>query len=122
MTRGKWVALAVGVAVMALLVPYGPAMWRVVTYEDRRIEDLSVSLSNAAAKVEYMIVSRKRFDWVSGPDSFVRCSFCVESEHRMCPRDTASAWVMKENPRSGTWEQRFVLCTCPHPSHAQDSK
>ncbi len=32
MTRGKWVALVVGVAAITVVVPYGPAVWMAVAY------------------------------------------------------------------------------------------
>ena len=38
MTRAKWVALAVGIAVIAFLVLSGPAVWRAVAYTSERLE------------------------------------------------------------------------------------
>ena len=40
MTRGKWVALAVVLAVLAVLVPYGPVLWRAVAYDRQEAEGL----------------------------------------------------------------------------------
>ena len=37
MTRGKWVALAAGIAAVAVLVLNGPAVWRAVAYEEERV-------------------------------------------------------------------------------------
>ena len=41
MTRGRWVAFAVGLAAMAVLVPYGSVLWTAVAYVEERIEHTS---------------------------------------------------------------------------------
>ena len=90
MTRGKWVALAVGLAAIAVLVPYGPALWRAVKYADERVEyGERVTIENGLdgriqtirhrgrshGEPDYIVLSRKRFHWLSGPDQMIRCPF-----------------------------------------------
>ena len=42
MTRGKWVALAVGVAVIAVLATLFPSLWRATAYVQERTDDFYI--------------------------------------------------------------------------------
>ncbi len=101
MTRGKWVALAVGLAVLAVLVPYGPAVWRAVAYAPERLEPVVV-LANDHPKyahteythtgpiefisgmysngmrttVSVLTVKRKRHTWIPGEEFIVPDQVC----------------------------------------------
>ena len=109
MTRGKWVALAVGSALFAVLFPFLPLGWEAVMYtpECDELEPFK--------KGVHAVVMRKRVDWIPGPDRVLRCAWCAESDHSQCPRKVGS-WAA----RAMTLDR--VACTCPHPSHAQESK
>ena len=136
MTRGQWVALGGVVAAIAVLIPYGPAVWRAVAYVEERIEPIDVrhrysthrystnstevNTDLATLEVEYMVVLRKRLEWLPGPDLVVRCAWCVESDHARCPGSNFAL-----SCPAGTRDSRFigtVHCDCPHPSHAEGSE
>ena len=73
MTRGKWVALAVGLAVVAVLVPYGPALWRAVAYQ----QSSSIAMhTGTISDPIYVAGWIKRWDIMPGPD--------VVLEHPSC--------------------------------------
>ena len=138
MTRGKWVALAVLLAVIALIIPNGPAVWRVVAYVEERHDGVltirklevgqllwSTATSQPIARFlmsppnpNYIVITRKRFNWLPGRDRMVRCAWCVESTHVKCPGDKYALLLPKEAPPAET----YTTCTCPHPSHAQESE
>ena len=124
MTRGKWVALAVGLAVIVVLIPYGPALWRAVAYVEERMENSSKAtiLSDADASYlpEYVVLTRKRFNWVPGPVLTTRCPWCAESDHARCPgkRKMLVFLPLGQDRVQG----RLHPCDCPHPSHAQESE
>ena len=132
MTRGKWAALAVGIAVIAILVPFFPALWRGVAYVEERIDDFYTmhAQDSRRERPACMILLRKRFQWLPGPDAMTRCAWCVQSDHLKCPRQV----YRPESPPGGggrrlrSWDNPVpgVLllyeCTCPHPSHAQESE
>ncbi len=132
MTRAKWVALAVGLVVMAVLVTNGPALWRAVGYEEERREDFVMGSWFDGERPDYVMFIRKRFSWLPGPDRFARCAWCVESDHLKCPRDIywpESSQVGAEVPpprwRVSTINSPMINvvkfgCDCPHPSHAKD--
>ena len=127
MTRGKWVALAVGVAVIAVLVHYGPALWRAVAYVESRHDGELMMMRFDTRTYErpqnpsrYIIVTRKRFNWLPGRAATVHCGWCVESAHQKCPGDQYNLFSPKgEWPR---WPSETRTCTCPHASHAQESE
>ena len=118
-------ALAVGVAVIAVLVPYGPAIWIAVAYEEERREDFVIWSWFDGERPDYVMFIRKRFSWLPGPDHLARCAWCVESDHLKCPRDaevpTPPKWDLSTISSPMIKEVRFA-CTCPHPSHAQESE
>ena len=126
MTRGKWVALAVGLAVIAVLIPYGPALWWAVAYvEERRIVLIAYEDPNGAEYLdEQARVLRKRWSWVLGPEHRVRCGRCQESDHRSCPRLLSMAATWRSTGKILGLDGVFSghLCDCPHPSHAQASE
>ena len=141
MTRGKWVALAVGLAVIAVLVPYGPAVWRAVAYERHtmfgRPQDTSWS----------MYFCQKRYSWLPGSPQFVPpqpCGRCRNQDHGRCIAEESdrlfgSGTVITFTGTHLSYEKTrhasaVVLvplsaarpmvwrCTCPHPSHAGNSE
>ena len=122
-------ALAVGLAVIAVLVPYAPTLWTALAYEEERIEDFVMAASfdgePAQERPDYVLFIRKRFDWLPGPDLIIRCAWCVESDHVKCPRYVGRNQTVQEGPLRG-WRiglrQLLQACTCPHPSHAEDSE
>ena len=101
MTRGKWVALAVGVAVTAVLVLNAPAVWRVAAYTQAR-EELVVVIEKANTKytpythigpiefravyksglgptlsmVGLLTIKRKRYAWIPGEELIVPDQVC----------------------------------------------
>ena len=107
MTRGKWVALAVGVAVIAVLVSYGPAVWRVVAYEEL-----------ARSEQWHMVRLVKRWPWLPGRQSLLPdqvCNACRFRYHENC-------WGTADT-RKASW--KFLgsfRCTCLHePSTSHES-
>ena len=135
MTRGKWVALAVGLAALAVLLPYGPALWMAAAYVEERKENVWLhdptkdgEYEGILDPVDYLLLKRKRFDWLPGSDRMAQCSFCVETQHVKCPRVVFETWSAA-TPGLDRVEQSLRLdilaehlCTCPHPSHAQESE
>ena len=123
MTRGKWVALAVGLAVIAVLALNGPAVWRVVAYIEERqegvvlIPDYTARSQELPRNPDYMIITRKRFIWFPGRDYMVLCAWCAETIHEKCPGDK---YVLL--PKEATPAETYTTCTCPHPSHAEGSE
>ena len=128
MTRGRWVALAVVVAVIAVLASYGPALWRALVYTLERKEPISPHARYyiegtddefEALDFEYVSVMRKRFDWLPGPDRYVRCAWCVASDHAKCSGSKRLVILADmRDPSLIDWSR----CNCPHPSHAQESQ
>ena len=119
MTRGKWVALAVGLAAIAVLVLYGPALWRAVAYDQGRDWGVQVDHEVQPQCVVFMV---KRFSWLPGPDFMQWCASCVESRHVNCPRKMGiyQNWKRPGKPLAPVYSA--YSCDCPHPSHAQDSE
>ena len=83
MTRGKWVALAVVLAVIAVVVLNGPALWMAVAYDpgvEERVfwaestyDEKSVIKEGRPAVVltprtHYgsLVLKRKRYEWLPG--------------------------------------------------------
>ena len=125
MTRGKWVALAVGLAVIAVLVAYGPALWRAVVFEESRVYGTSgLEPWKITPESEYIVIVWKRFSWLPGPQREVRCRDCAESRHVDCPRVMHGFGLYNENigPSLVAAAARDLSCTCVHPSHAQESE
>ena len=120
MTRGKWVALAVGMTALGFLVPYGPGLWRSVAYVETRLEPLPVPEERMPP---YVIAQVRRFDWIPVRRvTGITCGFCVESKHADC-----TPWMKVRAVPTKDYDQSpnaFMapLCMCPHPSHAQDSE
>ena len=117
MTRGKWVALAVGLAVIAVLVHYGPAMWRAVRYQKVRVWGVQVDPDVQPECVVYMV---RRFIWDPGPKFTQLCTGCAESRHVGCPRRIGI--FLNTEGKGGVPVHYTYSCDCPHSSHAQDSE
>ena len=143
MTRGKWVALAVGLAAVVILVPFFyPPLWRAVAYEKERRQPVFRNLppspfTTAELRIGfgpvrlkdpgYLLLLRKRFDWLPGRERFSVCGCCVESRHSDCPRRMLVYASLGEVEDFFTWHHGNVFyqrhtCACPHPSHAQESE
>ena len=117
MTRGKWVALAVGLAVAACLVAIAPQAWLWSAYRNAEVEEIvrfPISGFPKWLKEVRRPALVKRWDWLPGREVVLpdrRCNACLHDSHRNCPRRISISEVADE-----------LLCTCRHPSHAQDSK
>ena len=152
MTRGKWVAMAVGVAVIAVLVPYGPELWMAVAYTGAREELVAViergttqytpythigpieftsayrSGSGTLTMVGPLTIKRKRHAWIPGEEFIVpdqECPWCERTSymrHEYC--FTGRGAEANCGFRDGTrlYLPETFRCTCPHPSHAQESE
>jgi len=109
MTRGKWVALAVVVAVIAVLVPYGPVLWRAVAYQ-RYQRELGIS------EVGFYYL-HKRASWLPGDEFLVPdqpCNRCLQWDHERC------GVILEAEPVVLPPED--FRCTCTDPSHDGDSE
>ena len=136
MTRGKWVALAVGLAVVAVLVSYGPAVWRTVAYvEEQQTQPLYFWNEGNGWKEDNHVLLRARREWLSGARlKAAMCGWCDESDHLQCPRELAfvlpAGCRIEYQPMQsvGTPEVSagmhavMLPCTCADPSHAQESE
>ena len=129
MTRGKWVALVVGLAAVVLLAPFSPALWRAAMYTPERetpvVYLVPDNLIEENFEFGYAAVSEKRHRWLPGPDYVVQCKWCADSDHRACPRNllmstgdnnVGDSFISVAPPM-----ERYT-CDCPHPSHAQESE
>ncbi len=148
MTRGKSVALAVGVAAVAVLVLNGPAVWRVVAYVQVPISSGPVSVHLGGGAVSYLsgtdqmgamttnletavvesgtlTVHKKRHAWLPGqafiiPDQ--ACVSCGLGKHTVCfPRHVEGARFITPDGTRVELPENF-RCTCTDPSHDGDSQ
>ena len=121
MTRGKWVALAVGIAAIAVLVPYGPALWRAVAYVEERDR---MDIGHSAIPAWDFSVLRKRVPWLPGEDNVIPsqlCRYCWLELHEHCWQPLAGRNLsFGKGSRIGVHEYYLPAtfhCTCPDPSH-----
>ena len=140
MTRGKWVALTVGLAVIAVIVLNGPAFWKAVAYEQREAEAVFFGTGRARFsrsggvggpgdnpfwEDRGFVVVRKRYSWIPGSEFTVpdqMCPACILEFHDACfPKAGGSAGCSFPDGSSVDLSSSF-RCTCPDLSHAQESE
>lgn len=132
MTRGKWVALAVGLAVIGVIVLNGPAVWRAVPYSSEvlfpvklypGLDRTRLNRSDPVRAPDYIVIWQKRGDWIPGQRYIIRCSFCLDSDHDLCVGVMNGEWsrVRPSEASFHVFDAAF-RCSCPHPSHAEESE
>ncbi len=138
MTRGKWVALVVGLAAVAVAVPYGPALWMAVAYDRQESSLLSFMIGGRGYSVGRgqgsadpvwkdlkFVVMKKRHSWMPGSEFTVpdqMCPACILEFHDACfPKAGGSAGCSLPDGSSVDLSSSF-RCTCPDLSHAQESE
>ncbi len=113
MTRRRIIAGVILLAAVVVAVPAAPGVWRKVVYR-------SIDLGGMEGLT-------KRWAWLPGPYVYVPnqfCNYCRRAEHGYCWRVPDSALPGRE----GFSLYPFLdfpadfRCTCPHPSHAEDSE
>ena len=138
MTRGKWVALAVGLAVVAVLVVNGPALWRSVAYVKEQRKGLSdgarlcifIGSATDSQPIRWsgpmeVDVFRKRYKWLPGQEVIVPdqpCIPCNGGLHDWCWNERRERPPFVRIIRGTEPQSAPFRCTCPHPSHAESSE
>ena len=138
MTRGKWVAVVVGLAAIVLLALVSPRILyehelRALVFDSEfEIYEFGEVLHSPPEDDSFVEVRRwrfnrthRRFPWERS-DTSVECGWCIRSRHDGCPRKVAGRVVFGTG-RVGTVRgtrspfRAIRECDCPHASHAQDS-
>ena len=128
MTRGKWVALVVGLAVIAVLVLASPRllyqteMRALVFHSGFEMYEFGEVLQappegDCFVEIRRVWFSRPRSAFE--PQGRARCGWCLRSRHDSCPRKVSGGGSIGS---SRIVPFPVYECDCPHPSHAQESE
>ena len=127
MTRGKWVALAVGVAAIAVASPrllYQTEMRALVFHSGFKMYEFGEVLHSPLERNSFVEIRRWRFSWPRNWrmfDARVECGWCLRSLHEDCPHEVSGrGWTTYIAGRAAPG--LIHRCACPHPSHAQESE